>query len=504
MDVDSKRVTALHTADPNRRGDFVLYWMQIERRAEANDALNFAVDQANRLNLPVLVYEGLRHDYPHASDRIHTFMLENARGLRKRLNEKGIGHAFYLERAAADRRPIVRELMGRAALVVTDDYPAFIIPGHNRALARLAGDARVPAYAVDSRGVVPLAEFPRREYAARTIRPKIHRLLPYYLTPREEPRPRRSGTRIDPGFRAETWREPIAAKVAACDIDHRVPPVPHRFAGGRDAALEKLRRFLDRGLDRYDDESNDPARGATSELSPYLHFGMIGAREVALTVRDARPGADRNVAAFLEQLIVRRELSLNFCAREPRHETLAALPDWAQRTLRRPRRRPARGGLHPGAVRERPDARRALERLSGRASPDRRHPQLRAHAVVAECQRIEMTEGFRLQMRPDLSFRDIGVVGKQLDIEHAPGHEKGERTDLAGLDLQKGLPGLFVDLRPGLLQRRILGFPARTQNLDVVPFFIDGIADFAGPAFQQIFIVLWHLFPLHVSTPSGA
>jgi deoxyribodipyrimidine photo-lyase len=333
MDVDSKRVTALHSADPNRRGDFVLYWMQIERRAEANDALNFAVNQANRLNLPVLVYEGLRYDYPHASDRLHTFMLENARGLRKRLNEKGIGHAFYLERAAADRRPIVRELLRRAALVVTDDYPAFIIPGHNRALARLAGEARVPASAVDSRGVVPLAEFPRREYAARTIRPKLHRQLPYYLTPRDEPRPRRNGARIDPGFRAETWREPIAVKVASCEIDHRVPPVPHRFVGGREPALEKLRRFLDRGLDRYDGESNDPARGATSELSPYLHFGMIGAREVALTVRDARPGADRNVAAFLEQLIVRRELALNFCAREPRHGTLAALPDWAQRTL---------------------------------------------------------------------------------------------------------------------------------------------------------------------------
>ncbi len=333
MDFDAKRVTALHEAEPNRRGDFVLYWMQIERRAEDHDALNFAVDQANRLNLPLLAYEGLRHDYPHASDRIHSFVLENARGLRKRLRERGIGHAFYLERDAADRRPIVRDLLKRAALVVTDDFPAFIVPGQNRALACLAEAAKVPAYAVDSRGVVPLAEFPRREYAARTIRPKLHRLLPYYLAPREDPRPRRSGLRIDPGFREETWREPVAAKVASCAVDHGVPPVPHRFPGGREAARAKLRRFLEDGLDRYDAQSNDPARGATSELSPYLHFGMIGAREVALAVRSARPTADRNAAAFLEQLIVRRELALNFCAREPRHDRLGALPEWARKTL---------------------------------------------------------------------------------------------------------------------------------------------------------------------------
>ena len=91
MDIDSERVTALHNADPNLRGDFVLYWMQIERRSETNDALDFAVNQANRRNLPVLVYEGRRRDDRNACDRFDAFLPENSRELRKRLHEKGIG-----------------------------------------------------------------------------------------------------------------------------------------------------------------------------------------------------------------------------------------------------------------------------------------------------------------------------------------------------------------------------------------------------------------------------
>jgi len=333
MIVDSKRMIPLHSGPVRGGCDFVLYWMQIQRRAESNDALNFAVEQANAHGLPVLVYEGLRHDYPHASDRIHTFVLENARSMRNRLHEKGIGHAFYLERNRRDRRKIVKGLLRRAAMVVTDHYPAFIIPGHNRALARLAEAEGVAAVAVDSCGVVPLAEFPKREYAARTLRPRIHRLLPYCLVPVADPGPRRSGVRIDPGFRTEDWRESIAGKVASCAIDHRVPAVSGHLPGGRAAALARLKAFLADGLNRYDDESNDPSRNATSGLSPYLHFGMISAREVALAVRGARPRSDRNAAAFLEQLIVRRELAFNFCAHEPRHNSLDALPDWARRTL---------------------------------------------------------------------------------------------------------------------------------------------------------------------------
>lgn len=332
MSVDEKRLYSLHEAAP-AKGDFVLYWTQIQRRAENNDALNFAVERANELGLPVLVYEGLRHDYPHASDRIHTFVLENAMELRERLEKKDIRHAFYLERNVSDRRKIVSRLLQRAAWAVTDYYPAYIIPGHNRALAEAAERRGVPATAVDACGVIPIAEFPKREYAARTIRPKVHKLLPYYLQPGRDPRPKKSGKKLDPDFREEEWEKSVAELVAECKVDHEVPPVSDFYPGGRKAAAKRLRTFLNDGLPKYDKLRNKPSADVTSRLSPYLHFGMISAREVALAAKDELPDSNPNLEGFLEELIVRRELSYNFCAREPKMNSLTALPDWAQKTL---------------------------------------------------------------------------------------------------------------------------------------------------------------------------
>jgi deoxyribodipyrimidine photo-lyase len=103
--------------------------------------------------------------------------------------------------------------------------------------------------------------------------------------------------------------------------------------GGRKAALKRLRRFLEKGLDRYDSDRNDPSQAVSSELSPYLHFGMISAREVALAARKARPEGDKNLDGFLEELIVRRELSFNYCRFQEHYNDLRGLPDWARKTL---------------------------------------------------------------------------------------------------------------------------------------------------------------------------
>ncbi len=80
------------------RGEFVLYWMQVTMRATENFALNYAIEQANALDLPVLVYHGLRPDYPWASLRLHSFILESAVDLNSEFSRRGIQYAFHLER----------------------------------------------------------------------------------------------------------------------------------------------------------------------------------------------------------------------------------------------------------------------------------------------------------------------------------------------------------------------------------------------------------------------
>jgi deoxyribodipyrimidine photo-lyase len=112
--------------------------------------------------------------YPWASDRIHTFILEGVAEKQAEFSELGIRYIFYLQRNERDPRDTVAKLAREAALLVTDDYPCFIIPEHNEQIAQL----KLPVYAVDANGMVPLSALPKEEYAAYTIRPKINRLLP--------------------------------------------------------------------------------------------------------------------------------------------------------------------------------------------------------------------------------------------------------------------------------------------------------------------------------------
>ena len=170
----------------------------------------------------------------------------------------------------------------------------------------------------------------KREYAARTLRPKIGRLLDSFLSNVRSRRPARSSLRmriesdVDPG-------EP-AAVLARLRIDRSVGRVA-RFRGGTAEARRRLGRFLRSGLEGYAEARNDPADPQCSNLSPYLHFGQISPVEIARKARAARGGGNEDRAAFLEELIVRRELAINFVHFEPDYDRYRALPGWAQKTL---------------------------------------------------------------------------------------------------------------------------------------------------------------------------
>jgi deoxyribodipyrimidine photo-lyase len=311
-------------------GEFVVYWAQMYRRARSNAALSYAIAEANERALPLVVYEALRVDYPHASARHHAFVLEGARGEAARYRERGAGYAFFLPKSRAEARGVLRALAARAALVVTDDFPAFVTPTQ---LARAAAALPCPFVAFDDNAVTPLALFPREEYAARTLRPKVHRALGEWLRPIEEPScsrppPDRLALPFDP-FDVE--RADLARAIAALPIDQGVGPVAES-PGGSSEARRRLERLVGGRLGAYPDDHNHPDRDASSRLSPYLHFGHVSAREVALAVRDAdAPAAARD--AFLEQLLVRRTLAFNFARTNPAHATYDAAPDWAKKTL---------------------------------------------------------------------------------------------------------------------------------------------------------------------------
>jgi deoxyribodipyrimidine photo-lyase len=118
--------------------------------------------------------------------------------------------------------------------------------------------------------------------------------------------------------------------VASCAIDHDVPPVADTPGGTREAE-RRLRAFTAGPLRAYDHDRNDPTRAATTRLSPYLHFGMVSARRVALAAK--AEGSGEALDAFLEELVVRRALSFNFARTRKDHASWSALPAWARATL---------------------------------------------------------------------------------------------------------------------------------------------------------------------------
>lgn len=306
--------------EPARKGGYVLYWCRWNRRVESNHALEFAAGLANRMQLPLLAYERITANYPTACDRFHTFVLEGVPEFAAALRGLGIGYVCQLPRRKLDHGAERRAIFGDAAVVVTDDC--------FRPTPRLD----VQLIAVDSSCIVPMNAIPARSYAAYSIRPKIHKLLPQYLKP------------VPPVEVRKPWRgtydvpaRGIAELVASCEIDHGVRPST-TFRGGRAAAIGALDRFLHDWLRRYARDKNEPSAHATSELSPYLHYGHISSLEVALAVREYAGTHKLMAEEFLEELTVRRELAFNFARYAPRVDSLEVLPDWALKTIRDHRR----------------------------------------------------------------------------------------------------------------------------------------------------------------------
>ncbi|MGI8408766.1 MAG: deoxyribodipyrimidine photo-lyase [Pyrinomonadaceae bacterium] len=326
----NERVIKLNDANPNPNAKYVLYWMQMFKRTTHNHALVFAIRQANESKLPLVVYEGLKYYYPWASDRLHTFILEGVEEKRKAFEKVGIRYIFYLQKDKNDPKQTVAKLAKDAAVIVTDDFPCFIIPGHNKTIAE---KARVPVYGVDSNGVIPMSKFDKEEYAAYTIRPKIKKILDNYLKPlvEEKVQIKSLNLKVDcPDIKVN--ENNIAKLVAECDIDHSVKP-SEIYHGGTANGRKRLKKFVEKILPEYETARNKPDRDGSSRLSSYLHFGFLSPLEIALAVQESdAPKASKE--AYLEELIVRRELSYNFTRHNPEYDSLESLPAWVQKTMR--------------------------------------------------------------------------------------------------------------------------------------------------------------------------
>lgn len=319
--IQSTRLKVLCEAPVRPEGRYVLYWMQAAQRAGFNPALEYAVEQAQALDLPVLTVFGLTA-FPEANARHYDFMLRGLAEVEQALAARGIG--FLIRKQPPHE--LVRELSGEAALVVCDrgylkiqrTWRAKVAEVFDRRLVQVEGEVVVPVETAS----------PKHEYAARTLRPKVQRLFETYIEDLAEPPVRRRADGLDLGGGLDLSRVDLV--LAELKIDQGVAPV-RRFLPGQAAARARLETFTTGALPRYEVDRNRPESGAASHMSPYLHFGQISPVEIALAVR--RSGAQSGVATYLEELIVRRELAMNHAFYAPDYDRYSMIPDWARKTL---------------------------------------------------------------------------------------------------------------------------------------------------------------------------
>jgi deoxyribodipyrimidine photo-lyase len=304
-----------------QKGRYVLYWMQASLRAEYNHALEFAVLKANELRQPLIVFFGITDQFPEANERHYAFMLEGLKEVKDSLEKRGIQMVILHQSPEVG----ALQLAKRASLAVVDR-------GYLRIQRTWRDDVskrmECPLFQVESDVIVPVEETsPKEEYTAATIRSKIMRKLDAFLVPLKQHEPNTDSLSL---YFDSFYIDDLEKAISKLRIDKSVKRVDS-FHGGTKEAKSHLEVFVEGKLDRFPELRNDPNLDYLSHMSPYLHFGQISPLYIALKVlKTGSPG----IEAFLEEMIIRRELSMNFVFYNEKYDSFEAIPDWAKRTLK--------------------------------------------------------------------------------------------------------------------------------------------------------------------------
>lgn len=297
-------------------GGPVLYWMNRDQRVRDNWALIKAMELAESRQSPMAVVFCMMPDFPNAQNQHFRFMTEGLCDVDRELEDLKIPFFMLSGNTVEEIVKFARQV--GAGAVVTDFSPLKFM---RRMKADLAEVLDIPLIEVDAHNIVPcrLASH-KEEFAARTIRPKINNLLPQFLV--EYPDLKKQKFEWKGHTAHIDWERIINSFGEANKF----------YPAGIKAADETLRNFLTGLLNGYNVKRNDPTLDHQSHLSPYLHFGNISAQRCALDAQEAF-WSDEDIDAFLEELIIRRELSDNYCFYNENYDSVEGAHDWAKKTI---------------------------------------------------------------------------------------------------------------------------------------------------------------------------
>lgn len=316
--VKKGRIRTLKKAD--KKKGTIVYWMSRDQRVMDNWALIYAQEMAKKQESPLIAVFCLVPEFLEVTIRQYDFMIRGLKKVEESLKAKNI--PFYILTGEPETEiPSFNEKYNAGA-IITDFDPLRIKKNWKEEISR---KINIPFYEVDAHNIIPcwLAS-PKQEYAAYTIRPKINKLLPEFLE--EFPEVKEQKT---------VWKERTEINwdniVKKLNIDFSVPKVNWILPGEKEAH-SVLRNFIQEKLESYPENRNNPTKDAQSNLSPYLHFGSISSQRIALEVKSSNVSQEAK-EEFLEELVVRKELSDNFCFYNANYDSFEAFPDWAKKTL---------------------------------------------------------------------------------------------------------------------------------------------------------------------------
>ena len=300
-------------------GKSVLYWMSRDKRVDDNWALLAAQSVALNNKVPLIVCFQYLGNFPEANIRQYGFQLKGLLELKNKLDNLNIEFILNQGRASEVIPRIIDERV--VGTIITDYNPLKV---YKKRVNKVLGRTKIPFYQIDAHNIIPVWKAsPKKEYAAYTIRKKIHNNLDQFLTdyPSLIKHPYGNISKNDISY--DNIVNGLKIDFSVQEVDWLVP--------GEIAAKNKLDLLRD-SLAGYDESRNDPTKDALSNLSPYFHFGHISPQRVALDIKNSSlPEQDKN--SFLEEMIVRRELSDNFCEYEPNYDYFEGFHDWAKKTL---------------------------------------------------------------------------------------------------------------------------------------------------------------------------
>lgn len=322
--INHKRISLLQ--DGKETTGPVIYWMSRDQRVHDNWALLFAQQIASEKKKPLAVIFNLVPDFLEATIRQYGFLLKGLHGLEKELSNYQV--PFYLLQGKPEVE--ISEFLKKwnASILISDFDPLKIKRIWKKKITK---KIKIPFYEVDAHNIVPCKIASNKiEFGAYTFRSKIQKLLPEFLD--EFPSIKKmkksealSSDKID-------W----TGVKASLKINREVKEVEW-IRPGEKAASSVFRDFCENRFDNYGEDRNDPNKNALSNLSPYLHFGQISSQRVALTIQqfyEKNPSAE----SFLEELIVRKELSDNFCYFNSEYDSFDGFHNWAKETLNKHRK----------------------------------------------------------------------------------------------------------------------------------------------------------------------